>query len=241
MITKQTNDFSKCDFNSGEVILIDKPSGYTSFKVVSRIRKLTGAGKVGHSGTLDPIATGLLIICTGKSTKEMFKYQNLNKTYTGVITLGKSSPSMDTETEIKNHIIPLDVDEKKILKVRDRFLGEIYQTPPMYSAVKVKGRKLYKMAREGKTIDRTARSVRIDEFELVKIEMPEINFRIICSKGTYIRVIADDFGKYLGTGAILSSLRRIKIGEYSITDAITLNEFERNIEEIYDIDNHLKN
>lgn len=227
MITRETNDFSSVDFNSGEVILIDKPFGWTSFKVVHTIRKITGAKKVGHAGTLDPLATGLLILCTGKKTKDITKYQQAEKTYTGIILLGKKTPSMDLETDVIeekpfNGITKLDIE-----KVKDSFLGEILQTPPMYSALKVKGKPLYSLARKGKTIKRLPRKVRISKFLIKNISLPDIEFEIMCSKGTYIRVIANDFGEKLGTVAVLSSLRRVRIGDYSVKNAFNVEDFER--------------
>jgi len=225
MITKSTNDFKSLDFTAGEVILIDKPPYWSSYKVVHKVKKAARVKKVGHAGTLDPMATGLLILCTGKKTKEIYKYQALRKTYTGIITLGKSSPSMDMETEISEHEIPADLDEKIIYSVRDQFLGEIEQTPPMYSALKVNGQRLYQLARKDKTIERKPRRITIEEFKLTKVEIPEIHFEITCSKGTYIRVIANDFGDKLGCGGILSSLRRTKIGDFNVNEAIKIEEF----------------
>lgn len=213
------------DFQSGEVILIDKPAFWSSFKVVHKLRKAIGVKKVGHAGTLDPFATGLLIICTGNKTKEITKYQDLKKKYTGVITLGKYSDSMDTETEIKDFPIPEELTEKRILEVAKKFSGEIQQIPPMYSAVKKAGKSLYTYARKGKTVEREPRIVTIYRFDIEKISMPEIYFTIECSKGTYIRVVADDFGKDLGTRAMLTSLRRTAIGDYLVEDAFQVNEF----------------
>jgi tRNA pseudouridine55 synthase len=225
IITNQTPDLSDVDFSDGEIILIDKPSGPTSFQIVSKIRKVTGVKKVGHSGTLDPNASGLMIVCTGKKTKEMDRFINLNKTYSGVIRLGLVSPSMDTETECSEIPLPEDLNEKKILEVRDSFIGEIEQTPPMYSAVKVKGKKLYDLARKGKSIERESRKVFVEKFEIDKIDLPDIHFTITCSKGTFIRVIADDFGKKLNSGGILVELRRLGIGEFRVDDAFSIERF----------------
>lgn len=224
MITKGTIDFSELDFQTGEVILIDKPFGWSSFKVIHNIRKSIGVKKVGHAGTLDPLATGLLIVCTGKKTKEITKYQDSEKTYTGTILLGKTSPSMDLETEITAERPTDHLSADTILNVRDEFLGEIEQIPPMYSAVKVGGKSLYKLARKGRTVEREPRTVKVSKFE-IKISLPEIFFEIKCSKGTYIRVIANDFGEKLGCGGLLSSLRRTGIGEYSANDAISVQGF----------------
>lgn len=225
MITKQTKDPQNLDFLSGQAILVDKPVNWTSFDVVARIRRLTKVKKVGHAGTLDPLATGLLIVCTGKKTKEIFNYQEQRKKYTGIITLGKSSPSMDMATEITEKPLPENLTEEKILLVRDKFLGNIEQVPPMFSAIKHKGKALYKLARAGKEVKREPRQVEIYSFKITKIDLPDIHFEIACSKGTYIRVIANDFGNELGCGGVLSLLRRTEIGDYKIDDAYDLNEF----------------
>ena len=229
IITNQVLNLSDADFSEGEIILIDKPSGPTSFQVVSKIRKITGVKKVGHSGTLDPKASGLMIVCTGKKTKEMDRFINLNKTYTGIIRLGLTSPSMDTETECTELSLPEDLDEKKIFEIRDSFLGEIEQIPPMYSAVKINGKKLYNLARKGKSIVREPRKIIIEKFEIEKINLPDIHFSITCSKGTFIRVIADDFGKKLNSGGILAELRRTEIGEFRVDEAIRIDQFDSQI------------
>ena len=225
MITKQTKDPQNLDFLAGQVLLIDKPVNWTSFNVVSRVRRLTKVKKVGHAGTLDPLATGLLIVCTGKKTKEISEYQAQRKKYTGVITLGKSSPSMDLATEITEKVLPDDLSEEKILAARNKFLGNFEQVPPMFSALKHKGKALYKLARAGKEVERAPRQVEIFLFDITKIDLPDIHFEIACSKGTYIRVIADDFGKEFGCGGILSLLRRTEIGDYKVDDAFDLDEF----------------
>jgi tRNA pseudouridine55 synthase len=224
MITKETTDFSGLDFQSGQAILIDKPLNYTSFQAIYHIRKAINVKKVGHAGTLDPKATGLLIICTGKMTKAITSFQDEAKTYTGSITLGKTTPSMDTETEFSESLPTGHITEEMILETRDSFLGETFQIPPMYSAVKHNGKSLYKLARKGKTVEREPRRITISKFEIV-IKPPEIFFEIDCTKGTYIRVIAHDFGQKLGCGAFLSGLRRIKIGEYSVDNALSIQEF----------------
>lgn len=232
MITKQTKDPQNLDFLAGQVILIDKPVNWTSFNVVSRLRGLTKVKKVGHAGTLDPLATGLLIVCTGKKTKEISEYQAQRKKYTGIITLGKSSPSMDLATEITETALPDNLSEEKILSARDKFLGNIEQVPPMFSALKHKGKALYKLARAGKEVERAKRQVEISSFDITKIDLPDIHFEIACSKGTYIRVIADDFGKELGCGGILSLLRRTEIGDYNVDDAFDLDEFTVKFNEV---------
>lgn len=225
MITKQTKDLQNLDYLSGQVILIDKPVNWTSFDVVAKVRRLTKVKKVGHAGTLDPLATGLLIVCTGKKTKEISGYQDQRKKYTGVITLGKSSPSMDLATEITEKALPENLTEEKILEVRDKFLGKIEQMPPMFSAVKHKGKSLYKLARKGQEVEREPRQVEIYSFEIININLPDIHFEISCSKGTYIRVIANDFGNEFGCGGVLSLLRRTEIGDYKVDDAYKINEF----------------
>lgn len=225
MITKQTKDLQNLDYLSGKVILIDKPANWTSFDVVAKVRRLIKIKKVGHAGTLDPLATGLLIVCTGKKTKEITNYQDQQKKYTGIITLGKSSPSMDLATEILEKSLPENLTEEKIFEVRNKFLGNIEQIPPMFSAIKHKGKALYKLARKGKEVEREPRQVKIYSFEITKIDLPDIHFEIVCSKGTYIRVIANDFGNELGCGGVLSLLRRTEIGDYKVDDAYKMNEF----------------
>ena len=230
IITNRTLNLPDVNFSEGEIILVDKPSGPTSFQIVNKIRKIIDVKKVGHSGTLDPKASGLMIICTGKKTKVMDSFINLNKTYSGVIRLGLTSASMDTETECIETPIPEALDEKKILEARDSFIGEIEQTPPMYSAVKIDGKKLYNLARKGKSVEREPRKIFIERFDITKIDLPDIHFIITCSKGTFIRVIADDFGKKLNTGAVLIELRRIGIGNFWIEDAITIDVFSNNFQ-----------
>jgi tRNA pseudouridine 55 synthase len=225
MITKETIDFSGLDFSIGESILIDKPLNYSSFQAVYHVRKAINVKKVGHAGTLDPKASGLLIICTGKKTKEITSFQDLGKTYTGTFTLGKTTPSMDIETEF-DEIKPIDgITEEMIFETGKTFLGETFQVPPMYSAVKFQGKSLYKYARKGKLIEREPRKINLTKFNIT-VAFPEVHFEIECSKGTYIRVIADDFGRKLGCGAYLSSLRRTKIGNFSVENALSVAEFE---------------
>lgn len=226
MISNESLNLSLYDFQAGQSILIDKPFRWSSFKVIHEIRKLINTRKVGHAGTLDPNATGLLILCTGKKTKEISKYQDLQKTYTGIITLGKSSPSMDTETEISEEKSFEHLTNNEINSAKEKFIGEILQIPPMFSAVKHKGKSLYQIARKGKTVKREPRKINIYSFNINKISLPEIHFEIVCSKGTYIRAIANDLGNELGCGGLLSSLRRTKIGEYSVNKALTVDEFK---------------
>jgi len=225
MITKKiTSDYNP-DFESGEVILIDKHLRASSFSIVYKVRKAVNVKKVGHAGTLDPMATGLLIICTGKKTKEISELQNLDKTYTGIISIGKTTPSFDLETDFNTEVEFSNVTEDLIFKVQKNFQGSLLQTPPMYSALKKNGKALYCFARKGQVVERKAREINISSFEIYKIELPDIYFKIRCSSGTYIRVIADDFGSALGCGAYLKSLRREMIGEFNVSDAMDVREF----------------
>ncbi len=227
---------SDYDFLAGATLLVDKPRGWTSFDVVSklrgRLRKLLGVRKikVGHSGTLDPLATGLLIICTGKATKTLSGLQNLDKEYTGLITLGASTPSYDAETEVEEEF-PVDhITEADLERVRLAFTGPQSQVPPMFSAIKVDGQPLYKKARKGEKMAIEPRQVIIHELEWLSVDLPEVRFRVRCSKGTYIRSLAHDIGKALESGGYLSELRRTKIGPYRIEEAWTLDELLAQIE-----------
>lgn len=232
MISKATNDLYAADFQSGEVLLIDKDSGISSFGIVRKLRKILGVKKIGHAGTLDPNATGLLIFCTGKKTKEISNYQDQFKVYSGIITLGKRTPSMDSETDVIEEKDYSLITKTEIENVRKSFLGEIKQLPPMYSALKHKGKALYKYARKGQDIKREFRLVEIYDFKINTIDLPDVSFELKCSKGTYIRVIADDFGQKLGCGAYLKKLRREAIGQYNVRDAYTITEFENAINSI---------
>lgn len=225
MIKKGTNNLFDRNFYLGETTLIDKPFKWTSFDVVNKIRNAVGVKKVGHAGTLDPMATGLLIICTGKKTKDITLFQDLKKTYCGEILLGKSSASMDLETELIGDYDVSSITEEDIHNVTSKFVGNIQQTPPMFSAIKYKGKSLYNIARAGKTVELKPREVYIERFEVKEIKMPYFKFEITCSKGTYIRSIANDIGIELGCGAVLSSLRRTAIGDYSVEDALSMDEF----------------
>lgn len=217
--------------NSGEnpqgglMLLLDKPKEYTSARVVNIVKKFLDVKKAGHSGTLDPKATGLMIVCTGKMTKSLNDLLGSDKEYEGVLVLGEKTKSFDTETEVheKNSIEHLTLDEiKENVK---HFLGEIEQIPPMYSAIKHKGKPIYLMARQGEEIERAPRKILIKEFVIEEINLPEVKFRVLCSKGTYIRTLASDFGDKLAVGAHLKELRRLKIGKYDIKDSITVEEF----------------
>ena len=220
----------------GQLILIDKPLKWSSFQAVNSIkwairkRYQLKKIKVGHAGTLDPLASGLLLICVGKFTKRIHEFQGMPKVYEGTITLGSSTPSYDLETEIDTLYPTEHITEELIHKARTSFLGKIAQKPPVFSALKKDGKRLYEYAREGKELELKARSVEIFAFEILQINMPDIHFRIQCSKGTYIRSIAHDFGKALNSGGYLSSLRRTKIGEYNVDNAVTPANFKENID-----------
>lgn len=211
-------------FLDNEVLLIDKPYTWTSFDVVNKIRYAGKFKKVGHAGTLDPLATGLLILCTGKKTKEIETYQAQVKEYTGTFTLGKTTPSFDLETEVDVEYPTLHINSDAIEIARKSFLGEIDQVPPIFSAIKVKGKRAYEAARKGEELILKSRKVNIEEFEINIDNFPEIAFRIVCSKGTYIRSIARDFGLALNSGAFLSSLVRTKIGEFDLKNAFSVEE-----------------
>tara|TARA_R110002167_G_scaffold2697_14_gene13385 strand:+ start:534 stop:1229 length:696 start_codon:yes stop_codon:yes gene_type:complete len=222
---------TKEDFLEGQVLLIDKPLGWSSFQAVNslkwKIRKKFQLKKIkiGHAGTLDPLATGLLLICTGKATKTINELQGQEKEYTGTITLGGTTPSYDLETEI-NENFPIDhITNELIHSTTSQFIGDIEQIPPVFSALKKDGKRLYEYAREGKEVEIKKRWVTITEFEITSIELPMVQFRVVCSKGTYIRSLAHDFGKALQSGAHLSSLKRTKIGDYNVNKAITPEEF----------------
>ena len=222
-------------YKNGQVLLIDKPLTWTSFQVVNKLRweirqrfnikKI----KVGHAGTLDPLATGLLIICTGKQTKQIDTYQGQVKEYTGTFTLGGTTPSYDLETEIDNTFPTAHITEELLHETTKQFIGEIQQKPPIFSAIKKDGKRLYELARKGETIEIKERTVTVSSFEITKIKLPEVEFRIICSKGTYIRSIAFDYGKALNSGGYLSALRRTKIGNFSVDDAFSVEEFITNL------------
>jgi tRNA pseudouridine55 synthase len=222
---------SREDFLSGQVLLIDKPLEWTSFQVVNKLRWAIRQEfdikkiKVGHAGTLDPLASGLLILCTGKFTKRIDTFQAQEKTYTGSFTLGATRPSYDMETEIDCEY-PIDhISEADLERVRLSFCGEIDQVPPIFSALKKDGKKLYELAREGKTTEIPSRKITIFEFKLTSVDLPVVRFEVKCSKGTYIRSLAHDFGKALSSGAYLSELRRTEIGDFKVADAESIEEF----------------
>ncbi len=220
------------EFNEGKVLLINKPLRWTSFDVVNKLRYATRAKKVGHAGTLDPLATGLVILCTGKFTKRIDEFQAQEKEYTGTITLGATRPSFDMETEVDQVYATEHITDDLIRAATAQFTGVIEQIPPSYSAIKVDGQRSYKAAREGKPIELKSRQVEITEFEITGIEMPHVHFRVVCSKGTYIRTLAYDFGRALNSGAYLSALCRTRIGEFLLKDAEEIDAFVEKVKEI---------
>ena len=228
--------YSKQKFLEGSIILVKKPLKWTSFQVVNKIRWLIKNHfnikkiKVGHAGTLDPLAEGLLIICTGQLTKRITEFQNLNKSYTGVFHIGATRPSFDLETDIDSSSCIKHLKVKDILKTKDQFIGNIQQTPPIFSAVKIKGKKLYQYARAGEKINPKKRNISILKFNILKIDLPKVFFEIECSKGTYIRSIANDFGKQLKVGAYLENLTRTNVGSYCLEKAISIDDFEKKLE-----------
>jgi len=212
--------------DTGRVLLINKPLRWTSFDVVNKLRFKLKTKKIGHAGTLDPLATGLLILCVGKMTKRIEEFMGLEKEYTGKFVLGKTTPSHDLETEVN--------EEKDISKITDDiirekvkpFIGTISQLPPLHSAIRIGGKRAYEFARKGRDVQLNPRDVQIHEFEITSIDLPEVSFRIVCSKGTYIMSIARDFGNALGVGAYLSALCRTRIGTLKLTDALDVDQVE---------------
>jgi len=220
------------DYQNGQILLIDKDLHWTSFQVVNKMKWLLKSKlglkkiKIGHAGTLDPLATGLLLVCTGKFTKRISELQGQIKEYTGTFYIGATTPSYDLETEI-NETFPTDhVSDDLIHETTKQFLGEIDQKPPIFSAIKKDGKRLYEHARAGEEVEIAFRKTTIHEFEITRIALPEVDFRVVCSKGTYIRSLAFDFGKALESGAHLTVLRRTKIGDYNVNDAMDITQFE---------------
>ena len=214
-------------------MLINKPLHWTSFDAVRKIRNLVNVKKVGHAGTLDPLATGLLIICTGKFTKKLSEFMAREKEYTGSITLGAVTPTFDLESKPQNQKSYQSISAEDIRSATSRFIGELMQIPPAHSAIKKDGKRVYKLARSGQEVKLDPRKVFISEFEINPIELPKIYFKVVCSTGTYIRSLANDVGEVLGCGAYLSSLCRTRIGEFKIEDAMTIEEFEQKIQSIH--------
>ena len=229
------SDILPSPFHEGKIILLDKPLGWTSFDLVNKVRNairrtygLKGKGiKVGHAGTLDPLATGLMIICTGRMTKQIEQFSGLDKAYTGTIVLGASTPSFDLEKEIDTHFPTEHITENAIRETVKQFTGAQDQVPPLFSAKKIDGKRAYEYARKGEEVEIKTARIEIKEFEITRIEMPEVDFHIRCSKGTYIRSIARDFGLALDSGAYLTNLRRTSIGTMNIQEAQDVQEFIR--------------
>lgn len=217
---------------NGKVLLINKPLRWTSFDAVKKIRITTGVMKVGHAGTLDPLATGLLIICTGKFTKKINGYMGMEKEYIGSFTLGAVTPTYDLESDPENFKSFEQVTVEQLHAISQKFTGLIMQVPPVFSAIKKDGKRFYELARKGEDVFAEPRPVTIYAFEIVHIELPIVHFRVVCSTGTYIRSLAYDFGAALGTGAYLSSLCRTRIGEFLLTDALFLQDFETEIRQL---------
>ena len=220
---------SNTNFNDGFTLLVDKKLDWTSFDVVKKIKNMTGCKKVGHAGTLDPLASGLLIICTGRHTKKLNNFQNLDKVYTGKFVIGATTPSHDLETEIENTKSISGINENDINVIVNSFLGTQLQRPPKYSAIKVNGKRAYELARKEKDVKIKEREIKIKEFNILNFSSSVIEFNILCSKGTYIRSIARDLGEKLGCGAYLSELRRTKIGSFCVDNADTIEELEQKI------------
>ena len=224
------------DYLEGQILLIDKPLKWSSFQAVNKLKyilkrkyNLPKKFKIGHAGTLDPLATGLLIVCTGKFTKRITDIQAQAKEYTGTITVGATTPSYDLETEVDATFPTENITSELVQETVKQFLGEIDQKPPVFSAIKKDGKRLYELARAGEEVEIAFRKTTIHEFEITRIALPEIDFRVKCSKGTYIRSLAFDFGKALNSGAHLSVLRRTKIGDFSVENGIMPDEFEQQL------------
>lgn len=222
------------DYLDGQILLIDKPLKWSSFQAVNKLKyilkrkyELPKKFKIGHAGTLDPLATGLLIVCTGKFTKKITEIQGQAKEYTGTFTVGATTPSYDMETEINETFPTEHITEALIRETTKQFVGEIDQKPPVFSAIKKNGIRLYEHARAGEEVEILSRKITIHEFEITRIVLPEVDFRVKCSKGTYIRSLAFDFGKALQSGGYLSALRRTKIGDYSVENGISPEKFEK--------------
>jgi tRNA pseudouridine55 synthase len=218
-------------YEQGQVLLINKPLHWTSFDAVRKIRHLAKAKKVGHAGTLDPLATGLLILCTGRYTKRINEFMAAEKEYTGTFTLGAVTTTFDLESEPQNFKDYSAITHQQILETAKKFSGEIMQVPPIHSAIKKDGKRVYELARQGKEIRLEPRRITIKEFEIASIELPVVSFRVVCTTGTYIRSLANDFGEALGCGAYLSSLCRTRIGDICLADSMTIEEAEQVIKQ----------
>jgi tRNA pseudouridine55 synthase len=219
-------------FLEGKVLLLDKPIGWTSFNMVQKVRHLTKVAKVGHAGTLDPLATGLLIICTGKFTKQINTYMGMTKEYTGSMVIGATTPTYDLESEPENFQSIDHITEEQIKDATRQFIGEILQMPPQHSAIKKDGKRLYESARQGIEVKVDPRPITIESFEITHIQLPQIDFKVVCSTGTYIRSLVKDFGDVLGVGAYMSALRRTKIGAFNVDDAMQWENLQKDIEQL---------
>ena len=231
------------DFRAGEVLLIHKPIKWTSFQVVNKMKYLIKPHpslildnkrvdpKIGHAGTLDPLATGLLIVCTGKQTKNIEQYQAQEKEYTGTFFIGATTPCYDLEKDIDAHYPIEHITNEFIYATSKQFIGKIQQTPPLFSAIKIGGKRAYDIARAGKTAEIKPKEITISEFEITRIALPEVDFRVVCSKGTYIRSLANDFGMAVNSGAHLIALCRTRIGSYKLEDSMSIEEFEKMLSE----------
>ncbi len=219
-------------FLEGKVLLIDKPLKWTSFDMVQKVRWLTKIKKVGHAGTLDPLASGLLIICTGKFTKQINDYMGMAKEYTGSLVLGATTASYDLEHEPENFKSIEAITESAIKEATKKFIGTIFQLPPQHSAIKKDGKRLYESARQGIEVKVDPRQITIETFEITKIDLPTVEFRVVCSTGTYIRSLVHDFGQALGVGAYMSELRRTKIGDFNVQDAIAWEVLQKEINDL---------
>lgn len=228
--------FSADDFKNGQVLTFDKPYGWTSFQVVNKVRWLIKSRygikkiKVGHAGTLDPLATGVLLICTGKYTKRIQEFQGQEKEYTGTFCLGATTPSFDRETAIDQQYPTDHLTATLLREMTVPFIGVIEQFPPVYSALRKNGKRLYEYARAGEEVKVKPRNVHISEFELTALRLPEVDFRVVCGKGTYIRSLAHDFGQAVDSGAYLSALRRTRIGDFTVDRALTLADFTERLQ-----------
>lgn len=222
-------NYTKDEFEQGQMLLINKPLQWTSFDVVQKLRYIIKIKKIGHAGTLDPLATGLLIVCTGKFTKKINEYMAQEKEYTGTFTLGAVTPTYDLESEPENFKPFAHITEEEIKSATIKFIGKIQQVPPAHSAIKVGGKRVYELARQGKEVILEPRKITIKEFEIIKIELPVIHFRVVCTTGTYIRSLAKDYGEALDCGAYLSSLCRTRIGAFCVADAYTIEAFQEKV------------
>jgi len=219
-------------FLEGKVLLLDKPIGWTSFNMVQKVRHLTKVAKVGHAGTLDPLATGLLIICTGKLTKQINTYMGMTKEYTGTLVIGATTPTYDLESDPENFKSIEHITEEQIEIATKQFVGDILQMPPQHSAIKKDGKRLYESARQGIEVKVDPRPITIESFEITRIQLPQIDFKVVCSTGTYIRSLVKDFGDALGVGAYMSALRRTKIGAFNVDDAMQWENLQNDIEQL---------